>query len=303
MSDKGLPPLTALRAFELSARLGSFTHAARRLGGSQSSVTRQVAILEASLGMKLFHRGRRGVELTTEGRDYLENITPAFAMISAATDRIRRPLGEEVLRLRVYPVFAVKWLIPRLAEFRRWAPQVSVELDTQVEPVDFQRSALDAAIQFGARGGADHGAERLIDDEIEPVCSPALLASMGGRMELADLQDLNLIQAYRRKADWRDWAQANGVGPFVDRTRSNWPSSLLAYQAAEEGLGVAIGQTALLRRDLERGRLVRPFNLPLRRPLGYFLVLPPEPPPLRVRQFRAWLHHALAQPGHGASTL
>jgi LysR family glycine cleavage system transcriptional activator len=296
MSEKRLPPLPALRAFAVAARLGAFTAAAERLGVSQSAVTRQIAALEASLGTTLFHRGRRGVGLTPEGRDYAAELAPAFEMIEAATARVRRPDGEDVLRLRVYPVFAVKWLIPRLADFAAWAPKMRVELDTSVEPVDFERSPLDAAIQFG---GGDRGggrAELLIPDEIEPVCSPSLLAYTGGVLTLDDLLRFPLLHARYRRADWRDWAIANGRPDLAALTGSEWPSSVLTYQAAQEGLGFAMGQTRLLQRDFDQGVLVRPFNRPLRRPLAYHLILPTSPLSLRVRAFRAWLLHALGTP-------
>ena len=292
MSDKRLPPLAALRAFELAARLGSFTQAAERLGMSQSAVTRQIASLEVSLKTRLFHRGRRGVELTVEGREYHTELGPAFDMIEAATARLRRPEGDDMLRLRVYPVFAVKWLIPRLADFAAWAPRVRVELDTSVEPADFDRARLDAAIQFSSGERVDVRNELLIPDEIEPICSPSLLTYTGGSVSLDDLARFPLLHARYRRADWRDWALANNRPDLIDRHGTEWPSSVLTYQAAQEGLGFAMGQTRLLQRDFEQGTLLHPFNRPLRRPMAYHLVLPLQPPPLRVRSFRAWLLQA-----------
>src|SRR5690606_12244813 len=135
------------------------------------SVTRQMAALEATLGAQLFRRGRRGVELTPEGDGYFREIAPAFEMIAAATARLRQSGDQDLLRVRVYPTFAAKWLIPRLARFQAWAPSVRIELDTDVAPIDFARSPLDAAIQFGSGDRRDVNAE-LIPDEIEPVCSP-----------------------------------------------------------------------------------------------------------------------------------
>src|SRR5688572_23518725 len=107
MVQKRLPPLAALQAFELAARLGSFTRAAERLGGSQSAVTRQVALLESSVGVKRFHRGRRGVALTPEGEVFRKEIAPAFERLEVATARMRDHGAENLLRLRVYPTFAM----------------------------------------------------------------------------------------------------------------------------------------------------------------------------------------------------
>jgi len=289
MTDQRLPPLPALRAFEMAARLGSFTHAAARLGLSQSAVTRQIAQLEASIGAKLFHRGRRGVELTAEGAAYFHEIEPAFELLVGATARMRARDAQEVVRLRVYAVFAMKWLIPRLASLRAWAPRLRLELDTNVELVDFERSALDAAIQLGAEPRPTVRAEVLMPDEIEPVCSPRLLE--GGAPPTLDLlTQAPLLNARYRRADWPDWAASVGRPDIAVRPAMEFPSSVFAYQAAQEGLGIAIGQTALLGADLDRGLLVRPFRRPLRRTQSYELLTPASrEPPRRVRAFRAWL--------------
>jgi len=290
MSDRRLPPLDALRAFALSAQLGAFTRAAERLGVSQSAVTRQIAVLEANLGAKLFERGRRGVELTREGEAYFEEVAPAFDILSAATARLRQRREEEVLRLGVYPVFAVKWLIPRLADLQSWAPGVRIELDTSVEPIDFHRSPLDAAIQVVREPRGDIHTEMLLPDEVEPICSPGLLLDLGHAPTLDDLGRFNLIHARYRRADWPDWAAAQQRPDLAEGPGLEFPSSVLAYQAAQEGLGVAMGQPALLETDFARGVLVRPFRKPLRRSQGYHLITPADrEPPLRVRALRAWL--------------
>jgi LysR family glycine cleavage system transcriptional activator len=294
MSDRRLPPLAALRAFELAARFKSFTHAAERLGVSQSSVTRQMAALEASLGAKLFSRGRRGVELTSTGEAYYREIAPAFEVIAAATVRLRQSGDQDLLRLRVYPSFAAKWLIPRLAQFQAWAPSVRIELDTDVAQVDFARTPLDAAIQFGPGDRRDLQAEFLIADEIEPVCSPTLLAGVAQPLDLDQMMRLPLLHARYRRADWADWADSVGRPDLADLPGLELSSSMLAYQAAEQGLGVAMGQTGLLADEFARGVLVRMFDRPLRRPLAYHLLTPADrEPPLRVRTFRAWLRSQL----------
>jgi LysR family transcriptional regulator, glycine cleavage system transcriptional activator len=295
MSDRRLPPLSALRAFELAARQRSFTQAAARLGVSQSSVTRQMATLEANLGAQLFRRGRRGVELTPEGDAYFREVAPAFELIAAATTRLRQSGDQDLLRVRVYPTFAAKWLIPRLARFQAWAPSVRFELDTDVAPVDFTRSPLDAAIQFGRGDRADVLTEFLIADEIEPVCSPALLAGAKPPLDLDEMMRLPLLHARYRRGDWADWAAASGRPDLAELPGLELSSSMLAYQAAEQGLGVAMGQAGLLTDSFARGALMRMFERPLRRSLAYHLLTPGDrEPPLRVRAFRAWLRSELA---------
>ena len=297
MSDRSLPPLTALRAFEVAARYGSFTHAAGRLCSSQSAVTRQIAMLEASVGAKLFQRGRRGVQLTARGQTFFEEVSPAFEMIAAATSRLRRSGSEGVLRLRVYPTFALKWLVPRLGALQAWAPSVTVELDTRIAEVDFQRTSLDAAIQFGAGDRADVHSEPLLTDEIEPVCSPALFGERDTPPDLDELNRFPLLHARYRRADWSDWARSAGRAEIAEAPGQELPSSVLVYEAAAAGLGVAMGQTQLLAADFARGTLVRPFDRPLRRAMAYHLLTPLDrAPPLRVRLFQAWLKNELGRP-------
>src|SRR5690606_23092678 len=162
---------------------------------------------------------------------------------------------------------AAKWLIPRLARFQAWAPSVRIELDTGVAPIDFARSPLDAAIQFGPGDRRDVHAEFLIADEIEPVCSPHLLAGAEPPLDLDQMTRLPLLHARYRRADWADWAAGAGRPDLADLPGLELSSSMLAYQAAEQGLGVAMGQTGLLADDFARGALVRMFERPLRRPL------------------------------------
>jgi LysR family glycine cleavage system transcriptional activator len=273
-----IPPLNPLHVFDTVSRLGSFTAAAAALGVTQSAVSRQIGVLEGYLGTSLFQRTQQGVTLTPAGERYRAEIEPAFARIAAATAALRQPDIAAPVRLRVYATFAVKWLLPRLSRFHALHPGIEVQLSTTAAPVDFARDAVDLAVQFGSGDwpGLEH--QRLLPDLLQPVCSPALLAAAGGRLELDDLRRHRLLHSHYRRHDWREWLDLVGRLDLL-QSGPEFPSSVLTLQAAAEGLGIAIGQITLLADDLHAGRLIPLFGRPFERPLGHYLVWPAARPP------------------------
>jgi LysR family glycine cleavage system transcriptional activator len=290
------PALANLHVFLAAAEHGSFTKAAELLNLPQSSVTRQIAMLEQDLGCPLFQRHRRGVLLTDEGASYLDEVKPALERISVASHRIRRRDTDWDLRIRVYPSFATCWLIRRLQAFNDWAPDINVSLDAVTATVDFDRHDVDLAIQFGKGRWAGATAELLFRDEIEPVCTPELLHKVGPLASLEDLSKVLLLQSRYRRDDWKAWLEANTeLWPQI-RTME-FTSSVLTYQACLDGLGVAMGQKLLLDSEIAERRLVRPMDRPLKRPgMGYYLIAPAtREMALPARKFASWIR-TLAQP-------
>ncbi|WP_313025853.1 transcriptional regulator GcvA [Pseudomonas lopnurensis] len=287
--SKQLPPLNPLRVFETVARLGNLTKAAEELHVTQSAVSRQIGVLENYLCIKLFVREARGVALTKQGRDYYHEVGPAFAQIATATAQLRGSERSRPLRIRAYTTFAAKWLLRHMQYFEEKHPQIEVRLSSSVEPVVFEKDDVDMAIQFGDGKRADATCIHLFHDVIEPVCSPSLLQSDPPLDHPADLRHHKLLHSRYRTADWPDWLRAQGLDELAGLQGPSLPSSLLAYQAAIEGLGVAMGQTRLLAADLESGTLVRPFNLPVTRDLGYFAVLPNNRRLPQTEIFLDWL--------------
>jgi LysR family glycine cleavage system transcriptional activator len=262
------PPLNPLRVFEVAARLESFTAAATELGVTQSAVSRQVATLESFLGTKLFARERHGVRLTKEGRTYRDGVSPAFAMIGAASAALTNPRAKP-LRLRIYTTFAAKWLIKRLPKFQDAYPDITVQLSASAEDVNFARDDVDLAIQFGRGDWRDVEAKLLIGDVIQPVCSPQLLRRHPELRTLDGVRGKQLLHSHYRPKDWADWLTAvDRADLLTDGTL--YPNSILAYEAAVEGLGVAMGQMFLLKDDIAAGTLVPLFNRPLTRSFAYF---------------------------------
>ncbi len=287
-----IPPLNPLRVFEVAARLESFTAAAIELGVTQSAVSRQIATLEAALDTQLFVRERHGVTLTKEGRAYGDAIAPAFTIIRAASTTLKAPKAEP-LRLRIYTTFAAKWLIKRLPKFQERHPKINVRLDASVDNVDFSRDDVDVAIQFGR--GDRRGVEKrlLIRDVIQPVCSPKFLRKHPELRSIDGLKGSHLLHSHYRRKDWTDWlASVDRMDLLSEGTL--YPNSMLAYEAAIEGIGIAIGQTFLLKDDIAAGALVPLFDRPLTRPLAYFAIWRKGAVQNRkVTSFLKWLTHEI----------
>lgn len=287
-----IPPLNPLRVFEVVARTQNLTQAAAELSVTQSAVSRQLAALETYLGLELVKRERYGVTLTRAGKTYAEALIPAFASIADATAKLTGGRSHNLLRVKTYTTFAAKWLIPRLEDFHRLHPEVKVRIANAVPDVDFDKDAVDVAIQFGDGKWPGVESDLLFFDEIEPVCSPAFLKKYAPnpRFPSSLLRQCQLISRYRR-TDFRDWLGFAGLAAeALDADEMTFSTSVLTWQAAVDGLGLAIGQNALLRKEFEAGDLVRPFGQPFRTGKGYYLLRPRlQRESRKVTVFRDWL--------------
>ena len=273
----------------MASRLESFTKAAKELSVTQSAVSRQIAALEANLNVLLFRREKEGISLTPSGLFYRQEINAAFSRIQAATEEVRNSHTSEPLRVRVYSTFAARWLIPRLPSFQRKHPDIALQLNTSVQPVDFTRDSADIAIQFGNGDWPGALCQQILPDVLRPVCSPEFFDRHGPLEKVSDLRNVQLIDARLRTKDWGDWLEHAGMGgaklDFME-----FPSSLLAYQAATTGLGVAMGQLSLVQSYIEREQLVPLFESALRPDLGYFAIWPEAlSMSTKIRAFLRWL--------------
>jgi len=284
---KRFPPLNPLRTFEVAARSKTFTEAAEELGVTQAAVSRQISVLESFFKAKLFERDVRSIKLTQIGRQLNDDVSSAFQIIRWSAERIFQE--SRLVRVQTYPTFAARWLMPRLADFMTKHPSIDLRVQTAVKPVDFSRSDTEIAIQFGRGDWADMRAHPLVPDAIEPVCT-ARLASQLSPGDLNAMLQHTLLTAKFRSRDWADWFAHAGVTPNVNVRWLAFESSILTYQGAIEGLGIAMGQTLLLDAELKSGQLVAPFKMPLKRDMHYWIVWPaarrlaPE-----ARRFIDWL--------------
>jgi len=270
-------PLNALRAFEAAARCLSFQTAAGQLFVTPAAVSHQVKHLEAYLGVKLFHRGHRSIELTAEGEALAASLSELFGMLDLALDRATAPTAAD-LRVSTMESFAAKWLAPRLHRFHRDCPDLKVRVETGNEHADFVRAGIDVAIRYGPGGYMGVSTERLMDAPVFPVCAPSLLGD--GLRSLAVPDDLlphTLLHdesAAGRPGvpDWPAWLGAAGAAR-VDATRGPvFASIYLAQEAAVAGHGVALGVAPLVEEDLQRGRLVKPFEGSLTNAYAFWIV-------------------------------
>jgi LysR family glycine cleavage system transcriptional activator len=286
-----LPPLNALRAFEAAARHSSIKNAAEELCVTAGAVSRHVLKLEGYLGAKLFHRRHGSIELTPAGVLYLREIREAFMLISRATTTTRAAgLDERLLRLRVPPTCAARWLVPRLAHFHAEHPDISIQITTSHDAVDFARDDTDAAVEYGRDVAGDLVGDRLFGEVLLPVCSPALAAQPPRVREPRDFTGHVLLHSIRRPNDWPDWFAAAGAGGLnLDRTLA-FENSTLTYQGAVDGLGIAVAQVAFVADELQRGRLVAPLDIRLHGEASYYLVYPKAKAKLsKVRLFGDWI--------------
>ena len=282
-------PLNALRAFEASARHLSFTRAADELHVTQAAVSHQIKALEARLGVMLFRRSNRGLLLTDEGMALAPTLVESFGAIDRLFDRFQTGGVQEVLTVSAIGTFAVGALIERLPAFRAACPGIDLRLMTNNNQVDLVAEGLDCAIRFG--DGAWHGveADAICPAPLTPLCSPGVARKLRGP---ADLLRMPLLRSYRAQ-DWPAWFAEAGLevgavrGPLFD-------SSLVMVQAAMLGEGVALAPAAMFRREIDSGRIVRPFAIDAAID-GYWLTRLKSRPISRATElFRRWLLDSFA---------
>ena len=295
-----LPPLNPLHVFDVAARHLSFTKAAAELRVTQPAVSRQINTLESFLGLRLFERDKQGLRLTTSGEEFQRQIAPAFQIIANATASMTATGKDAPLKIRVYTTFAAKWLIQRLPSFYVAYPQIKLNISNVVAPIDFEKDQVDLAIQFGAGRWPGVECELLFPDVIQPVCSPKLLKTTR-LVTLDDLAKVKMLHSHYRRADWPDWLMAVNRPDLLSNVGVSFPSSVLTYQAAAEGVGVAVGQLFLLRNEIEDGTLVPLFDAPFARPLAHYVAWPKHRPLNRKsRSFINWLRKQVAVFGAAA---
>jgi LysR family glycine cleavage system transcriptional activator len=281
-------PLNSLRVFEAVASHLSFTAAARELGVTTAAVSAQVKSLEADIGVPLFRRHTRAVALTQEGAELLPGVRRGLDEMRRAVDRIRRERVGGMLNLSVPSEFMQRWLLPRLSEFTRQHPEIEVRFGPSRAALDFSRDDFHAAILYGSGQWAGLKSERLLDEWVFPICSPALLARLGPIDTLADFSRYPLIHS--RAEPWPDWLRRVGG----DTTRADITpvieDSAATLAAVEQGKGVALARWSLVAADIAAGRLVRPMLPSVQQRSAWYLVAPPENFSLpKVVRFRGWL--------------
>jgi LysR family glycine cleavage system transcriptional activator len=290
-----LPPLSALRAFEAAARHMSFSKAATELHVTPAAISHQIHALEEDLGIRLFHRMNRSIELTASARILFPGLSEAFAGIQSSVRRLRAHNDTGTLTVTASPSFAAKWLVPRLHRFQEQCAEVDVRISATDEVVDLTKGDFDIAIRYGAGKYPGLDVELLFTDEVFPACSPQLLATGTPLRTPDDLSLHNLIHDQAVEYDplvptWPMWLKAAGVKNVPAAAGLSFNNMHLALDAAIAGHGVVLAHSAIAAADLAAGRLVRLFTLALPDQFAYYIVTAPgalERP--KVRAFRDWL--------------
>ena len=292
-----IPSLQALACFEAAARHESYTRAAQELALTQGAVSRQITALAEFLGVALFQRTRHGVKLTERGAEYAAQVTPHLQNLEQDTLDVMSTQGRGgSIRLAAVPTFATRWLIPRLPALRALHPEITVHIETRTRPFMFADTAFDAALYAGTMeqvsAWAGTQSVRLLNEDVVPVCSPALLGG-ARRLTPARLAELPLLQQSTRPIAWRQWFDAAGVTAPLAMAGPRYELFSMTAAAAAQGLGLALVPRLLIEAELARGELVIACQQTLNAERAYYLVTPQradERPALK--SFLVWLRQA-----------
>ncbi|MGV6819650.1 MAG: transcriptional regulator GcvA [Parvularcula sp.] len=294
-----LPPLNALRAFEAAARHLSFTRAADELSVTPGAISQQVKLLEDIVGVALFRRDPRGLQLTDVGhaslpalREGFDSLAVACRLMTVASDRRR-------LVVSVAPSFASKWLVPRLAGFQSCRPDIDVDIRAEMSLADFAADGIDVAIRYGAGNYPGLTSEFLLAEQIIPVCAPTFLDTdipITSAEQLLSHTLLHDAAGEAELASWEMWLRAAGV-EAEDIRGPRFNQSSLVVEAAVAGRGIALAKYAVAEADLNAGRLVIPFDIPAPTAFSYWIVHPAAKAALpEVRAFKGWLQAEAGTP-------
>ncbi|WP_040975688.1 transcriptional regulator GcvA [Necropsobacter massiliensis] len=293
---KRLPPLNSLKAFECSARHLSFTKAADELFVTQAAVSHQIKLLEDFLGIELFKRKNRSLELTELGKAYFTDVTKVLHRLAEATDNLLAQKNDKHLAISVPQTFGIQWLVPRLSEFHQLHPDIEVRLKGVDQDEGLLNKDVDVAIYYG-RGNWDNlQVEKLAEEHLLLLASPKLLAQQSVHSQ-EDLKKHTLIHIYTRD-NWQNMAnylQLDGLdiqhGPLFSHT-------FMALQAAVHGQGIVLANRVLAQQEISNGNLqiVLPTNL--KDPKSFYVVNRLDKAnDTQISAFRDWIIKAMKQSG------
>ena len=314
MSER-LPPLNSLKVFESAARHLSLKLAARELSVTPAAVSHQVKLLEEFLGVQLFRRLNRGVELTAAARIALPQLTAGFETLARAVTAMRPLPDTGQLTISAAPSFATRWLVPRLHRFFSAHPAIDVRVSARLRRVahgendnDVERATLehwlqesDIAILYGHGGYTGYRADKLFAPTISPICSPQLLKGGRGLKTPEDLAFHTLVHddtgvLYDGVSFWDLWLKAARIATLDVSRGPHFSHAVLAIEAAADSLGVVATIPLLAASELAAGRLVMPFELQVPVSSAYYAVSDNTAGQrLAVSAFRDWLLEEAAQ--------
>jgi len=279
--------LGPLRVFDAVCRAKGVSRAAEALHVTPGAVSQQVKQLESELGVQLFQKSGREIELTEVGERLALRVSDAFDRLNDALDDVVDARVEKRLRLKVTPTLAIRWLVPRLSAFYAQYPDMDLEIATTARADDIRLEGADCVIRHGVGEWTDVELDHLFDDEFLPVCSPSLVGQLQSPQ---DLLQANLLHSMMRPEAWELWFTSLDLAGLPRARGMTLANAALCYQAAADGLGVAIAQRAYVEDDIRSGRLVVAVDHVARTERGYYLVCDPlKAATAPVQLFRKWI--------------
>ena len=295
MLIRRLPPLNALRAFEAAARHLSFSAAAAELHVTPAAISHQIKALEDDLGVKLFRRLNREVQLTDAGQACLPGLRDGFDRITEAVGLALRQDAGGILTVSSSPGVAAKFLVPRVEKFRTLYPEIDMRVDASMHLVDFARENVHVALRYGRGNYPGLSVKLLMQSEVMPVCAPSLLRGPHPLREPRDLRHHMLIHDETLAQDpscpdWAMWLRAAGVEGVDSHRGLRFNQIALALDAAIAGRGVVLARNVFAADDLAAGRLVRLFDAATPADFAVYVVTPPASAALpKVKAFCDWV--------------
>jgi LysR family glycine cleavage system transcriptional activator len=292
-----------LQAFEASGRNKSFQAAAVELNVTPSAISHQVKSLEGFLGIALFERKTRRIELTLTGEAYLESISSAFMHIEVATQRAMSAHSGGELKLAVAPAFLDRWLLPRFHDFTNRYPDIELDIRSSIGVIDFNQSEIDIAVYFG--DGNWNGVEctLLRPSYLVPVCSPLLL-EQERVMEPKDLLKFRLLQVKKRPDEWTSWFALTETPFHPSQGTISFSNGMTTANAASKGLGVALTDPSLVSEEIDQGELMIPIDFVMQLSKSFYLVSQKHRPfTPAMSAFQDWITERMIEERNAAETV
>jgi LysR family glycine cleavage system transcriptional activator len=280
-----MPPLSALRAFEATARSKGFSAAARELNVTHAAVSQQVRGLESYLDTALVMRDGRSLRLTAEGEELAQALSDGFLQIQSGVEAVRAGGANRPLVVTLTPAFALQWLMPRMGDFWARHPGLAVTLQPDHRIIDLRREGVDLAIRYGHGDWPGMASEKLIGARYVVVVAPELLAGRES-LDTATMQAMPWVL----EQGWPEqiaWLRSIGLEPD-SLNATMLPNEELAHSAARQGYGLYVENEALVADDIRTGRL-RQLAVSGHDTPAYYIVTPAGPRRAATRQFIRWL--------------
>jgi LysR family glycine cleavage system transcriptional activator len=287
-----LPPLNALRIFEVTARAGSYTEAAKELNLTHGAVSRQIQLLEQSLGQPLFRKEGQRMVATGHAKAFAREISAAFDHISDASRRYGKDAASKVIRINAPATLAMRWLIPQLTEFRARHPSTEVRISTAFSNDPVLKGSFDVAIRLAQGDQTQFEVSPLFTESTTVIASAQLLRGRALKTP-RHLEKAVLLSTESRPGDWENWLSAASCADLRPMQMLRFDHFFVTLQAVIDGMGFGIGPFPTLAADVELGRLVTPFPQWQVQGSVYFVLVPRDSDkPKHLREFLAWLHAA-----------